>query len=76
MIVVCKSNKYYIFLRLYVCVRARARARVGPCVFVGVGARARPCTFARVILLIQHAPRMRHIVCGLSGFATFFDIMS
>jgi hypothetical protein len=30
----------------------------------------------RVALLIQHATRMRHVVCGLSGSAKFFNIIS
>jgi hypothetical protein len=28
----------------------------------------------RVALLIQHAKRVRHIVCGRSGSTTFFDV--
>jgi hypothetical protein len=41
-----------------------------------VGARARVCACASVALLIQHATRMRHIICGLSGSTTFIDIIS
>ena len=60
-----KSNKYYIFLCVCVCVCARA------CVVVG--ARARACV--HVALLIQHARRMRHSVCGpLCLHHIFFDI--
>jgi hypothetical protein len=36
------------------------------CVRVGVGARARVFAFARVVLHIQHATRIRHIVCSSS----------
>ena len=43
---------------------------------VGVNARSRACGFVRVALFSQHATRIRHIVCGLSGFTTFFDIIS
>ena len=39
---------------------------------VGVDARARPCAFARVALLIQHATRFRHIVRSLAGCTIFF----
>ena len=34
------------------------------CVCVGVGAQALACACARLTLLIQHATRMRHIVCA------------
>ena len=50
--------------------------RVRACVCVGVGARARACTFECVALLIQHARRMRHIACGLSGSTIYFDTIS
>jgi hypothetical protein len=43
---------------------------------VGVGARARACAFVRVALLIQHATRMGHIVCGNSSSTIFSDILS
>ena len=42
----------------------------------GVGERKRAYGFARVALLTQHALRMRHIVCGFSGFTIFFDVLS
>jgi hypothetical protein len=41
---------------------------VRPCVDVS----ARPCAHALVPLFIQHAMRMRHIVCGLSGSSIVF----
>ena len=56
-----------------VCVCARARGRA--CLFVGVVARALECACAHVALLIEHATRTRHIVCGLSGSITFFDFI-
>ena len=60
-----KSNKYYIFL----CVSVRVR--VSGC------ARALACDCARVVLLIEHATRMRHIaICSPSGSTIFFDIIS
>ena len=49
-----KSNKYYIF----VCARALSRACVGP----GAWAWACACACLQILLLIQHATRMRHIV--------------
>jgi hypothetical protein len=42
---------------------------------VGVGRRWRARAFVHVALLIQHATRI-HIVCGLSGSTTVFDIIS
>jgi hypothetical protein len=49
---------------------------ISVCACVVVGTRSRECDFARVVLLIQHAKLMRHIViCGLSGSTTFFDII-
>jgi hypothetical protein len=39
--------------------------------YVGARARRRVHTRARVPLLIQHATRMRHIACGLSGSTIF-----
>jgi hypothetical protein len=41
-----------------------------------VGVRAQACACARVGLLIQYATRRLHIVCVLSGFTIFFDIVS
>ena len=39
--------------------------------------RLNVCGFERVVLLIEHATRMRHIViCGPSGFPRCFDIVS
>jgi hypothetical protein len=55
-----------------VCVGARVRGRVHTC----VGAQAQACAFARVALLVQHAPCMLHIACGLSGSTMFFDLVS
>jgi hypothetical protein len=59
------ENQYYVFL----CVCASEYV----CVSVGVWARALSCEL--VPLLIQHAPRIRRIVPGLSGSTTFFDIV-
>jgi hypothetical protein len=57
---------YYIFLCVAECVR------VVEC----VGARARMCACARIVFLIQHAARRDFAICGLSGSAIFFDIIS
>ena len=63
---------------LCVCVCVFARARIGEDMRVRgsvcVAARAR--AWARVILLVKHATRSRHIVCGLSGSTTYLDITS
>ena len=59
-----KSNKNCTFLCLCVCMDGG-----------NVGARARTCACARVVLLILHATRMRH-TCGFSGSTTFFYIIS
>jgi hypothetical protein len=73
-----KSNKYYIFVSVWVSAREdrRVRARVRVC---GggrvVGAQAQACACARVGLLIEYATRRRHVVCVLSGFTIFFDII-
>jgi hypothetical protein len=48
-----KRNKYYIFVCACVCARVRVPGRVGV------------CTCVHVVLLIQHAIRMRHIVTSL-----------
>jgi hypothetical protein len=53
-----KSNKYYIFLCVHPYVSVVMRARVRAC--------------AHVALLIQHARRMRHSVCGPSASTIFF----
>ena len=51
------------------------------CVCVGgrggvpVGAQAVACACARVALIIQHATRRHVIICGLSGFTIFLDII-
>jgi hypothetical protein len=39
-----------------------------------VGARA--CACARVALIIQHATRRHIVICGLSGFTIFVNIIS
>ena len=59
-------------LHYSVCVCACARGWVHACVWVCVRARA----WARVALFNQKATRGRHIICGLSGSTTFFDIIS
>jgi hypothetical protein len=41
-----------------------------------MGAREQAYAFARVALLIQHAMRIRHIVCFLSGSTIFIGIIS
>jgi hypothetical protein len=51
-------------------------ARASLCVGVGLGARALACAFGLLVLLIQHATRMRHIIYDLSGSTIFFDIIS
>jgi hypothetical protein len=66
---------------LFVCVCARVseckRVRAwGARVGMAVGTRARVYAAARVVLLIQNATRMRHIVHGLSGSTIFVDFMS
>jgi hypothetical protein len=43
---------------------------------MGEGARVRACACARVGLLIQDATRRHIVICGLSGSAIFFDIIS
>jgi hypothetical protein len=43
---------------------------------VSVGARGRVCVLARVVLFIQHTPRVLRIVCCLCGSTIFFDIIS
>jgi hypothetical protein len=49
---------------------------VRACLCMGVGARALVCYFALVVLLIEVATRMRHIViCSLSGSNTCLDII-
>ena len=59
-------------LRVRVCVRARVWVGVGE----DEGSGVRACACARVAPLLQHATR-RHIgICGLSGSATFLDIIS
>ena len=45
-------------------------------VWTGVGTQTRACACARVALIIQHATLRRIVICGLSGSATFFDIIS
>ena len=63
---------------LHVSVRECAPACVGSCVCVHMNVieRAQAYVCACVRLLIQHATH-RHIdICGLSGSATFFEIMS
>ena len=65
-----KSNKCIIFL----CVRARVRAYMRACVWVR-GHVGVAC--ARVVILIQHATRMRPVVIyGLSDSTILFDIVS
>jgi hypothetical protein len=51
----------------------RAR-RVSTCVRVGVRLWARACACSFVALLIHHATRIRHIVCGLSASITFLTL--
>jgi hypothetical protein len=69
-------------MHVCVCVCARACVGVGEvmwmhaCMCEGVGMDVRTCDFARVALIIQHAKRTRHFVCGLSGFIILFDIRS
>ena len=41
-----------------------------------VGAREQACAFTPVALLIQHATRIRSIICVLCGSITFFGVMS
>ena len=48
--------------------------RLRACVGVGAWTRAYACV--HVVLLIPYATRRRHVVCGPSGFTTFFDIIS
>jgi hypothetical protein len=43
---------------------------------ISVGARARACACARVVLLIQLATRRQTVICGPSGSTTIFDIIS
>jgi hypothetical protein len=73
-----KNIKYYIFLCVCVCVCVcvceRARISASVCGTVGVGVDA--CAFARVALITQRSMRILHIVCGLCGFTTLFDIIS
>jgi hypothetical protein len=40
-------------------------------VLVGVGVEAWACACARVVSLIQHVTRSRHMVCCFSGCTTF-----
>ena len=40
---------------------------------VGVVTRTRVCACARVALLIQHATRICHVFCGLSGSTIFLQ---
>jgi hypothetical protein len=75
-----KSSKYYIFVCVCVCVYVRVCVCVCVCVCtcecVDVDAQARACAFARVFLLIQHAPRMRHIAISASLTAPYFSTLS
>ena len=71
-IVPVKKHKYYIFP----CVFVRANVCVRACVSMNVGSRALACACARVVLLIWHATRIRHIsICSLSG-STIFSTLS
>jgi hypothetical protein len=71
-----KSNKCCIFLCVCVCAHGwvSARACVRVCEYVDV--RARMCACARVALLMQYATSSHILICGLSGSAVFFDIIS
>lgn len=46
------------------------------CVRVGVDARTRAYSCARVAMLIWHATRHHIVFCGLSGSTIVFDIIS
>ena len=67
---VCVSARAWVSMRVRACVRAR--------VCVGSGERARGCSCANVVLLIQHARRMRHIVLSFVSSRTppNFSILS
>jgi hypothetical protein len=80
-IIVAVEKHYVLHISLCVCVFGRAHLHV--CVrahaYLRMRAWARGCrrVRARVVLLIQLAKRMLHIViCGLSGSPIFFDIIS
>ena len=43
---------------------------------VCVCARERTCVCAHVALVIQHATRRHIVICGLSDYIIFFDVIS
>ena len=76
-----KSNKYCRFTRAFSHLGALACLRVCTCSYARVcecicaGAWGYACACSRVVLLIQHAKRMRHIfICNLSRFTIFLTL--
>jgi hypothetical protein len=69
------SNKYCRFTRAFSHLGALACLRVCTCECICAGAWGYACACSRVVLLIQHAKRMRHIfICNLYRFTIFLTL--